>query len=198
MPPKAIFSDKEVLNAALDVIRAEGMKSLTARNVADKLNSSTAPVYSYFSSMNDLKLAALRSAKELLLEYCGKPYTERVFLNVGLGYIKFAKEEKNLYRALFLEDSVDPVFYREFTQNLFEISKKDARFDPVDDSCKLDMVEKMLAYAHGLASQVVCGLIGHDDDEYIRKNLLEVGGAVIIDIFARKGLKYERMFSLDE
>ena len=46
---KPVFSREDVVAAGLALVRREGMALMTARRVADELESSTAPVYSNFS-----------------------------------------------------------------------------------------------------------------------------------------------------
>ncbi len=53
MPPKIKYTRDEVIGAALSVVEEIGLNSLTARNVAFKLDSSTAPVYNHFATMDE-------------------------------------------------------------------------------------------------------------------------------------------------
>ena len=55
MPPVEKFSREKVISAAFELVRKHGMGKLSARSVAHRLGSSTAPVYNHFSSMPELK-----------------------------------------------------------------------------------------------------------------------------------------------
>ena len=55
MPPKTIFLREDVINAAFELVKKSGFRDFTARKIAEELNSSTAPVYSCFNSMDELK-----------------------------------------------------------------------------------------------------------------------------------------------
>ncbi|MBO6734694.1 MAG: TetR family transcriptional regulator, partial [Roseitalea sp.] len=48
-----------VLDAALEVARHDGLSAVTARSVAKRLGASTAPVTSYFDSMEALSRAVV-------------------------------------------------------------------------------------------------------------------------------------------
>ena len=101
MPRNLTFTAESVLDAALDLARKEGIEALSARAVAQRLGSSTAPVYSAFSSMESLKEALLDEALELLDASVERRYTEGRFLNQGVGFAAFARDEPRLFFALF-------------------------------------------------------------------------------------------------
>ncbi len=179
MPPKTVFTKEDVVSAAFEVARQQGIKALTAREVARRLKSSTAPVYSNFQSMKLLEREVIKKAKDLLLEYMTKPYTERVFLNMGVGYACFAREQCSLFRALYLEKSN----YKDIIDDLEESMRvqmaKDPRFTTLDDQDRFSLLDKMWIFTHGLATMICVGLSEDQSDEYIIKTLKDVGSAVI-------------------
>ena len=59
---KTVFTREDVIAAGLKVMARDGLSQLSARRVADELNSSTAPVYSNFASMEELADAVKREA----------------------------------------------------------------------------------------------------------------------------------------
>ena len=62
MPPKVTFTKEDVIQAAFEIVQKRGVKLFTARRIAKKLKSSTAPVYSHFKSM--LRSSVTRIAAE--------------------------------------------------------------------------------------------------------------------------------------
>ncbi|MDE6790238.1 MAG: TetR/AcrR family transcriptional regulator, partial [Clostridia bacterium] len=68
MPPKVKFSKGQIVLAALDIVREQGITALTARAVADKLKCSVAPVFSVFENMDELREEVIRQSK---LDYDG-------------------------------------------------------------------------------------------------------------------------------
>ena len=118
MPPKVQFTREDVIQAAFDFVREQGIKKLSARKVAQMLKSSTAPVYSHFKSMKELEMEVLRKAKDLLLQYTRSSYTDRVFLNMGTGYAVFAREHSELFRAIFLGRETYTDIVEEFLNTL--------------------------------------------------------------------------------
>jgi len=185
MPPKIKYSRNEVIKAAVSVIEENGLPSLTARSVAVNLGSSTAPVYHHFATMDELVLAVIRETQRALLEYTSRPYTDRVFLNMGTGVAMFACEHHQLYRALMLEGNC----YSDVVQEFFDILKskmpEDTRFASLSDTERQTLLRKMWTFTHGLASLICVGLIKDCNQEYINNRLVDVGTDVIGATLAR-------------
>ena len=179
MPPKVKYTRKEVITGALMVVEENGLSSLTARSVASKLRSSTAPVYSHFATMDELALEVIRETQKLLLEYTSRPYTDRVFLNMGTGVAMFANEHRKLYRALMLEGDNYGNVVSEFLGMLESELTKDIRFTALSAAERRVLLRKMWTFTHGLASFISVGLINDCNQDYIVKTLMDVGSDVI-------------------
>jgi len=179
MPPKTKYQRDDVLKAALDVVEESGIGALTARNVALRLGSSTAPVYQHFSTMDDLELGVVRQTQKLLLEYTSRPYTDRVFLNMGTGIGMFALEHPLLYRALLLGSNSYADVVREILDSLEAGLIKDKRFTALSQTERHVLLTKMWTFTHGLASLICVGLIENCDREYIVRTLMDIGADVI-------------------
>lgn len=104
MPPSVKFTKEEIVDAALRVTRESGIASLTARSLAAELGASTRPMFTYFDSMDALKREVHEAAKQLYRAYVKRGLAGPIpFLGVGQSYIRFAKDEPELYKLLFLE-----------------------------------------------------------------------------------------------
>ena len=109
MPPKVRFQKVEIVTAALNVARKEGIDSITAREVAKELGVSVGPIFTWYETMEQLKTDVFQQAKRMYREYIERGLAGPVpFLGVGQQYLRFAREEPELYRLLFLRrpDSV--------------------------------------------------------------------------------------------
>jgi len=179
MPPKIKYDKDEVIKAAVSVVEKNGLNALTARSVAVKLGSSTAPVYHYFATMDELALGVIRETQRALLEYTSRPYTDRVFLNRGIGVGMFALEHRQLYKALMLEGHGYGDVVHEFLDILKTEMSKDSRFASLSDSERHALLKKMWTFTHGLASLICVGLIKDCDQDYITETLLDVGADVV-------------------
>jgi len=102
MPRKNLFTKELFINAAFKIIREKGRDKLSARSLARELGCSTMPVYSYLKSMKTLVNDLEEKAVDLMLTYQTTSSTGQPFLDMGLGYVLFARNEKNLFRFLFM------------------------------------------------------------------------------------------------
>jgi len=107
MPAKKQITKEKILSAALSIVREKGMESLNMRTLAKRCNCSTQPIYLSYKGMDDLK-TDINGHITALFAKCiedvmatGK-YPE--YKAVGMGYIKFAKEEKELFKYLMMSN----------------------------------------------------------------------------------------------
>ena len=103
MAPKNKFTKEEMAAAALRVVRAKGIDCLTAKTIAEELGTSTRPIFTGFGSMEEVRQEVYAAAVRVYDGYTGAGLKEDIpFLGVGKSYIRFAREEPELYRLLFL------------------------------------------------------------------------------------------------
>lgn len=107
MPPKFKFTREEIITAALEITRKNGMAGLTARGLAAELGSSAKPVFGLFQNMEEVQNEVIRAADRLYQSYIrrgmeGDKYPP--YKASGMAYIQFAKEEKELFKLLFMRD----------------------------------------------------------------------------------------------
>jgi len=103
MPPKVKFQKEEIVAAALNVARKKGISAVTAREVAAELKVSPRPIFTYFNTMDELKTEVFNLAKDRYRDYVKRGLAGPIpFLGVGQQYLRFAKEEPELYKLLFL------------------------------------------------------------------------------------------------
>lgn len=108
MPAIRKVSRDEIIDAAVDVLREGGFSAVNARSVAKKLGCSTQPIYFSFQNMDELKTALTQRAveqhtrrvRESLRRHAGN---DSRYSSYGMGFVKFAAEEKQLFRWLYLE-----------------------------------------------------------------------------------------------
>lgn len=106
MAPRNKFTKDEMLAAAVRVVRKSGVGSLTAQALAKELHISTQPVFTCFGTIGNLKSEAHIAAEKIFDSYIKEGLKEKIpFLGYGMKYFKFAKEEPQLYRMLFLESN---------------------------------------------------------------------------------------------
>lgn len=107
MPPKVKITEEDIISTAIDIIREKGAAYLNARELAGKLGCSVHPIFRTFGSMEGLKEAVCKQAEALYNEQMLKAQAdeENGFLAIGLAYIDFARQEKNLFKLLFMSEA---------------------------------------------------------------------------------------------
>jgi AcrR family transcriptional regulator len=186
MPPKVKFQKNDIVQTAFEIVRKRGFKELSARAVAQQLHCSTRPIYSYFNSMEELDVVILKKAAQLLVEYQTTERTGNVFLDIGIGYVLFALNEKHLF-ALMFNESVTFKRHREnikilgIDASLIEAMKTDPGLEGMSEEQLRTILTKMWIFTHGLASLISVKDAKSGSEQDVIKILMEVGRAVIAD-----------------
>ena len=110
MPPEPKYTKEEVVKVALDMVREQGVDSLTARDLGAKLGTSSRPIFTAFENMNDLKNAVTDAGVEMFKEY-SKNFTDYTpaFKQMGMQIISFATIEPKLFEFLFMQKNPEAV-----------------------------------------------------------------------------------------
>ena len=106
MPPMIRYTHDAVLSSAFELVRRNGLSALNARAVAQELGSSTQPIFRLFSGMDELRAGVLEMAQEKMKEYMMHELqdSDTPYLTIGASYVRFARDEAELFKALFMND----------------------------------------------------------------------------------------------
>ena len=162
MPPKVKITKENIIDTAVDLVRKK--EPLNARTLASALNCSTQPLFSNFASMDELRLAVLEKANILYEEYITREIESGKYPTYkasGMAYIRFAKEERELFKLLYMRDrsNEDVPEELDFGQRMESIVQNSTGLDPME--VKLFHLE-MWAYVHGIASMAATGYADPD------------------------------------
>ena len=107
MPPKVKVTKDDIVNVSLELVRKNGVDAINARAIASALNCSTQPLFSNFESMEELQATVGSAAYDLYLDFIrveveSEKYPQ--YKAFGMAYIRFAREEKELFKFLFMRD----------------------------------------------------------------------------------------------
>ncbi|WP_314065779.1 TetR/AcrR family transcriptional regulator [uncultured Vagococcus sp.] len=162
---KTITKD-QILTAAYDIVATEGFSRFTARNIASKMKCSTQPIYLEFKNMDDLKEELFEKIEIYLRDVVfARVVTGDPLLDMNLNYVRFATDEKVLYRSLYLEGHSGEDMLNQFSHDLFmENINKDPELSLLDEEMKTAIFSGTWIVATGIASLKSGGLINPTDD----------------------------------
>lgn len=170
MPPKAKFSREEIVEAALEIVRAEGFDALTSRTLGAKLGSSARPIFTVFKNMEEVQQAVIDAAKILYREYVQKGLSENpAFKGVGTQYILFSVNEPKLFQLLFMAEhkqvpdlsNVLPLIDESYEQILLSVRNGYG----LDEACAEKLYRHLWIYTHGIATLCATGMCRFTGEE---------------------------------
>lgn len=164
MPPKYRYTKEEIVNAVMEIIRENGREAVTARSVAKRLNSSPKIIFSQFESMDELWKEVLNNIEALYNSYIADDMTKGEYPTYkasGMAYIRFASEEKELFKLLFMRDRTNEVYVDDDSaiRPLINLISEKSGLTYIE--AKLFHIE-MWVWVHGVASMIATGYLKPD------------------------------------
>lgn len=181
MPPKFKFTRDEITNAALNVTRKNGIFGLTARALAAELGCSVKPIFGLFKNMEEVGQEVFIASDLLYQNYLREDMAKGKYSPYkasGMAYIRFAKEERELFKLLFMRDRSREKIEenKEEIRPLMQLIQQNLGIS--EDEAYLFHLEMWL-YVHGIATMIATSYLDWDD-EFISRVLTD----------AYMGLKY--------
>ena len=181
MPPKFKFTRDEITNAALNVTRKNGISGLTARALAAELGCSVKPIFGLFKNMEEVGQEVFIASDLLYQNYLREDMAKGKYSPYkasGMAYIRFAKEERELFKLLFMRDRSREKIEenQEEIRPLMQLIQQNLGIS--EDEAYLFHLEMWL-YVHGIATMIATSYLDWDD-EFISRVLTD----------AYMGLKY--------
>ncbi len=107
MPRKQSVTREMLIDAAFDLVREQGREELSARHLAVKAGCSTQPIFRIYRNMGEMENDLFLKCAEYFGGYfeLDSNFSVMPFVNFGMTYISFAKNEANLFKLLFLTDN---------------------------------------------------------------------------------------------
>lgn len=169
MPTTIRITKEMILNAAFDITRNEGIEKLSNREIAKKMNCSIRPIYYQFKNSEELYKALYNKINSYFYDFIMKNIADDIphYKQIGINYIKFAQEETNLFKVLFMSPSRN-------LPNTFVATDKNG-FAGVIDAIKLSthlsekdiksFHTKMWIFVHGIATLTVSRSFKFTDEQ---------------------------------
>ena len=165
MPPRVKITQENIIKTAVELVRMHGAQALNARGVAAALNCSTQPIFSNFASMDDLLAATVGAAYGVYQDFIkrelesGKYPQYKAF---GMAYIRFAKEEKELFKLLFMCDTTRQSFTP--TQDFDASVSMIMRMNGMDKATAELLHLEMWVCVHGIATMMATSYLNIEEE----------------------------------
>lgn len=189
MAPKAKVTREMILDASFEVIRRSGHENLNARTISEHLGCSTQPVLYSFKTVDEIREAVYEAADRYHTEFISpKESDENPMLALGLNYVRFGHEEKNLFRFLFQTNKfggkdIGAVMCDPGLSGILDIMAEGLQ---TDKEQAREMFLTFFCVAHGMASLLANNSMEYDEAQ-CEKMLENVFFGMIA---ARKGAEY--------
>ena len=161
-----------ILDAAFEIIRNKGHENLNARSIAENLKCSTQPVLYNFKTIDEIREAVYEIADNYHTEFIMPKQNDRnPLLELGLNYVRFAHEERHLFRFLFQSDKfsgkdMNSLLNDPQLSEVINIIKKQLK---MSEAKARQLFMTLFCAAHGLAS-----LLGNNAMEYDEKQCVKM------------------------
>ena len=166
MPPKVKITKEDIVQTAMDLVRTSGSQSINARAIAAALICSTQPIFSNFATMGELQDAVIHAAYERYTAFLTKEAGSGKYPQYkayGMAYVRFAKEEKELFKLLYMCDRRGKETVEEFyIFDDMETRVKNATSLAGQEAELFHM--EMWVYVHGIATMLATGFLDLDWD----------------------------------
>ncbi|PKM64110.1 MAG: hypothetical protein CVU96_04460 [Firmicutes bacterium HGW-Firmicutes-20] len=150
MPRKIVFIKEQIIEAAFAIVDNEGFDHLSARKLANALNSSVAPIYVNFVDFEDLKKKVIEKINRVALEMAIQSQSGNPLKDIGVASIRFAFQHSKLFQ--------DYIFGKfEFDQNdemneyVLKSIKEDRELSSLCEEEISEYLEKVRIYQIGLS-----------------------------------------------
>ena len=160
MAPKIKVTKDEIVDIAVELVRGGGNSALNARDIASRLGCSTQPIFSNFESMEKLRREVISAAEGIYRKYINEEMESGQFPAYkasGMAYIRFAGEEGELFRLLFMRRRTP----KEISEDHSELTNM--MIDMIRAATALDASEasllhlEMWTFVHGIAVMIATG-----------------------------------------
>ncbi len=153
MPPKVRITREQVVEAAAEIVRRKGPSGLTAKALAAGLSSSTQPIFWQFENMEEVREAVFGYALQQFARCLRREVPGvTVYKAVGLNYIRFAAEEREFFKLLFMSGKGGgDLMASEAVKYVLEVLERE---EHVMGERAQNIFEEMWLFCHGIATMI--------------------------------------------
>lgn len=165
LPPQFKFTKEQILSATLELVRKEGQAAVTARRVAQELHASPKVIFGLFESMEALQNAIVLAAQrhfDVFTDHFVKEGRYPPYKAVGMAYIRYAAQERELFRLLYMRDRSSELASLQNDESSMKVLMENYR---ISEMGAKQLQLHMWFYVHGIASLIVTGYLPLDEEK---------------------------------
>ena len=171
MGPKKKFTKEQIVEAAFEIARKEGIGSITMRKIANKLGSSVAPIYVNFKNVEELNAALIEKIISISQQLLRKENTGNPFNDMGHASLKFAMKYSVIFRDLVIKGGkYMQGYYEKMMPVLIEEMQKDPGLKGFTFDELKTILLKMRIFQLGLSIMAANNLL---PQEYKKQNIID-------------------------
>lgn len=175
------FTKEQIIDAAFEIARTEGVDAVTIRKVAEKLGGSIAPIYVNFKEAGELVeevfQRTLTVSRQILLEQnSGHP-----FHDIGAASIRFAREYPVLFRDLVMKKNDQAKYNEAETQGFIQMMRTDPDLNGLTDDELGMILLKMKMFQVGMSVMVANELL---PDHYTEEQMIQLLNSAAEDVIS--------------
>ena len=173
MAPKKKFTKDQIIDAAFEIARVEGVNSITIRKVAEKLGGSIAPIYVNFKEIGELLEGVYEKTFEVSRQILLEQNSGHPFQDIGAASIRFAREYPMLFRDIVMQKNDQAKHNEEETRHFIHIMRTDPDLSGLSDNELMTILLKMKTFQVGISVMAANDLLPEDYTEERMIQLIE-------------------------
>lgn len=191
MGPRTKFTREQIIDAAFEIAKTEGMDKITMRKIAEKMGSSVAPIYVNFKNIDELIEALMERVISISQQLFIEESTGNPFRDMGSASLRFAMEYSVLFRDLVLKNNNYMKSYDEKTiPALIKEMKKDPELEGFTEEELKTILLKMRIFQLGLSVMAANGLLLKN---YKKQDLMDLLSSAANDVIRSARLSREQL-----
>lgn len=169
MPTKTKITKEMILDTAFTIVKEHGLEGLTNKEISQRLKCSIQPIYYQFKNTDDLKNELIFKIEKYFYTFIMNHHNTDIpiYKQIGINYIKFAKQESKLFQILFMTESSLSLteFITQDDDDFKELAKYIHLSTNLNDEDLKEFHVKMWIFTHGLATLVANNTCNFTDNQ---------------------------------
>jgi len=165
MPPIKKYSREDIIEVGYNLAKNEGLNSINARRIAQELGCSVQPIFHNFKNMEEVIDEVYKAIYRKYQSYMLAD-KEGNYKQMGLSYIKFAKDYPEFFKIIFMQKTTLKVEKFILTDSAGDmVIRAGQKLTGLDYEEQKKFHVKVWIFTHGIACLVATKTVNFEDDE---------------------------------